>query len=107
DAVVLHDLARDAPGELDRVAVDALRVLAGAVVLRLERTSERTDGLAVGRLQQPPLPALELEQVPQVARVEQELLLRPLLPARAERQRVEPGRDALDDREELERAERL
>ena len=39
-------------GELHRVALHALRVLAGAGVLRLERGGERADGLAVGALEQ-------------------------------------------------------
>jgi len=61
----------------------------------------------IGVLQQAPLPALDLEQVTQVAGVEQQLLVCLPLPARAEGRCVEPGGDPLHDREQLQRAERL
>ena len=54
----------DAPGERDRIVLDALRVRARARVLRLERARERRDGLAVGVLEQHALAPLELEEVP-------------------------------------------
>src|SRR5204862_4894006 len=88
-------------------AVDALRVLAGAGVLRLERARERSHGFAVRALQQPPLPSLELEQVAEIARVEEELLVLVALAERPERRPVQATGEALDDREQLERAERL
>src|SRR5919204_5250587 len=80
---------------------------AGARVLRLQRGRERGHGLVVRALQEMPLPALDLEQVAQVARVEEQLLLRLALARGAERDPVEAAGEALDDREQLERAERL
>ena len=77
------------------------------VILRLERAGERGHGLVVGVLQQPPLAALELEQVTEIAGVEQQLLVRLSLAGGPERGRVQPGRHALDHGQQLERAERL
>ena len=46
---------------------------------RLERTRERRDRVAVGLLDERPLPPLDLEQLPEILRVEEDLLLgRPL-----------------------------
>ena len=73
----------------------------------LERARERGDGLAVGALEQPALAALELEQVPEVARVEDELLLVRAPVRRAERHADARAREPLDDAEQLERPERL
>src|SRR5438067_9190336 len=76
-------------------------------VFRLERARERGDGLSVGALEQNALAPLELEQVAQVTGVEQNLLVR-LPPLRCpERDAVETPGQALDDRKQLERAERL
>ncbi len=94
-------------GELGRVAVDALRVLAGACVLGIERTRQRAHGLAVRALEQAPLPALELQKVTQVAGVEEQLLIREAPSGRAVRGAVQSARQALDHCEQLERAERL
>jgi hypothetical protein len=58
-------------------------------------------------LEQAPLPTLELQQIAQVPRVEQELLAGPALPAGAERHGVDPDGEPLHDREQLQRAERL
>src|SRR5262245_30002008 len=74
DALVLGDLRRREAGKLERVAMDPLRVPPGARVLRLERARKRGDRLVIGLLEQAPLPALELEQVAQVACIEQQLL---------------------------------
>ena len=107
DAFVLADLGCGDLRELDRVAAHALRVLAGPVILRLERAGERGHRLVVGVLEQPPVAALELEQVAEIAGVEQQLLVRLSLAGGPERGRVQPGRHALDHRQQLERAERL
>src|SRR5207248_3986557 len=93
--------------ELDRVLLHPLRVGAGPDVLRLERARQGGDGLAVCVLEQHALAALELEEVAEVARVEEELLLRILLLPGSERDTVEPAREPFDDREELEWAKRL
>src|SRR5712691_9674762 len=78
-------------------------------VLRLECAGEGRNGLEVGTLEQLPLATLDLEQVPEVARVEQQLLLRSGGPplGRPERDAIETARETLRDGEELERAERL
>jgi hypothetical protein len=93
--------------QLRRVALHAARVGAGTRVLPLQRARERRDGLGVGRLEQSALPALELDQMPQVAGVEQELLLVRACESRSEAEAGMPGRDPFDDREQLERPERL
>jgi hypothetical protein len=72
-ARVLRELGIDAARELERIVLNPLRVRAGGDVLRFERGRERADGLAVGALEQPALGALELEQVPEVVRVEDQL----------------------------------
>jgi hypothetical protein len=82
-------------------------VLSRAGVLRLERGRERGHRLAVSALEQAPLPTLDLEQVPEVTGVEEELLLRLLLSAGPVRGAMQPAGEALDDRQQLERAERL
>ena len=69
----------DQPGtegarQLERVALDALRVGAGAGVLRFERARKRRDRLLQAFWRRT-LAALDLQQVPEVARVEKELLL--------------------------------
>ena len=66
--------------------------------------------LLVGVLEEDALPALDLEQVAEVARVEEELL--PLVhrgssPRAGGGTAARPPGEALDDVEELERAERL
>ena len=95
--------------ELERVALHALRVRAGARVLRLQGAGERGDGLAVGLLQAATRwRALDLEQVAQVARVQEQLLpFAADLLRRAERNAVEASREPLDHGEQLERAEGL
>jgi hypothetical protein len=80
---------------------------AGARVLRLERARKRRDRLLVGLLEEDSLPPLDLEEMPEVARVEEELLLGPLLLRRPERDAVQAARKTLDDRQQLEWAERL
>ena len=107
DALIVREGRSHDAGELGRVAVDALRVLAGACVLGIERTRQRAHGLAVRALEQAPLPALELQKVTQVAGVEEQLLIREALSGRAVRGAVQSARQALDHREQLERAERL
>ena len=96
-----------APRELDRVALHALGVRARARVLRLERARERDDGVVVRGVEKRALLTLDLDQVAQVARVEQELLLRLGGPRAPQRHAVRAAGETLDDAEELERAERL
>jgi len=79
----------------------------GADVLRLECGRERRDGVAVRALQQRALALLELEQATQVVCVEQQLLVARSARNRAQRALVCAAREALDSREQLERAERL
>jgi hypothetical protein len=95
--------------QLERVALDALRVGTGARVLRFERARKRRDRLLVGVLEEDALAALDLEQVPEVARVEKELLLvfDRALAAVGRRHRRKPAREPLHDVQELERAEGL
>ena len=78
-----------------------------AGVLRLERARKRSHRLRVRPLEQDALPALDLEQVTEVSGVELELLLDATRFARAKRERPEASGQPLDDREKLERAERL
>jgi hypothetical protein len=64
------------------------------------RARERAHRLPIGVLEHPPLGALDLEQVPEVARVEQELLLRALSARPRRRGRVvDPAGDALHHRQ--------
>src|SRR5262249_61149909 len=91
----------------DRIALHPLGVRPRPRVLRLERGGERGDGLVIGTLDQVTLAALDLEQMPEVARVEQELLLRLALLRRSERNPVQAAREPFHDRQQLERAERL
>ena len=107
DARIVEERRLDRLRQLDRVALDALRVRGGAEVLRLERAGERGHRLAVGPLQELPAAALDLEQAAQVVRVQQQLLVRLRRRAGAERPLVEPAGELLDDAEQLERAERL
>ena len=73
-ARVVDEVGAHRPRQLERVALHPLRVRARARVLGLERARERRDGLLVGVLEQDALAALDLEQVPEVAGVEEELL---------------------------------
>ena len=81
-----------------------------ARVLRLERAGERRHGLEIGALQQLALTALHFQHVPQIARIEEELLAGPaggvLLP-RSERNAEQSARKSFRNRKQLERAERL
>ena len=107
-ARVVDQVRADLAGQLERVALDALGVGPRARVLRLERARQRGDGLLVGVLQQRPLTPLDLKQVAEVARVEEELLLVSLpLGRERRRHRLEAAGQALDDVEELEWAEGL
>ena len=107
DARVHQELWLDRLRELDRVALYSLRVEAGAEVLGLERARERGDGLPVRPLQELLPAALDLEQAAQVVRVQQQLLVPGRGSRGPERPLVEAAGEALDDREQLERAERL
>src|SRR5436853_3447557 len=76
-------------------------------VLRFKRGRKCGNRLVVRALQQVALTSLDLEQMPQVARVQEQLLLRLAFLRGAERDPVEAAGEALDDGEQLERAERL
>ena len=91
----------------DGITLDSLRVRPRPRVLRLERARERRDGFLVGLLEEVSLSPLDLEQMSEVARVEQQLLTRVRASRRSVRHAVEPARQPLDDGEQLERAERL
>ena len=65
------------------------------------------DRLLVGRLDEESLASLELEEAPQVLRVEEELLLGPLVRHQPERPLRQAAGELLDRLEELERAEGL
>ena len=93
--------------ELEGVALDPLRVLAGTRILGAERGGERRDRFAVRALEQATLGALDLDQVPQVACVEDELLLVGARGGAAHGDTCARPRQALDDAEQLERAKRL
>src|SRR5947207_2557180 len=81
---------------------------AGADVLRLEGLGERADGRAVGVLEQAALRTLELDDPAEVSRVEEELRVVAAVEwDLGERIRAEPAREALDEAEQLQRAERL
>src|SRR3954466_8192715 len=79
----------------------------GAEVLRGEGAGERADRLLVGDLDQLPLAALELEQAAEVVGVEEQLLLGPLVGHQPEGPLEEAAGELLDERQEIERAERL
>ena len=105
---IVRELGVHRARELERVALHALRVRAGARVLRLQGAGERGDGLPVGLLNERALRALDLQQVAQVARVQEQLLpFAADLLRRAERNAVETSREPLDHGEQLERAEGL
>jgi hypothetical protein len=106
-AGVFHELAPERAGELDGVVLDALRVNGCPAVLGLERRRERGHRLSVALREQQALAALDLEEVPEIARVELELLGHALGARSAERDGVQPACQPLHDRQELERAERL
>ena len=96
-----------ARGELERVALHPLRVLARARVLRLQRRRERGHRLHVGALEQAALCSFDLEEMSKIACVEHELILfrAPRRPAH----RCSHGRagEPFDDADQLERPERL
>ena len=109
-APVAHDCSlADGLSESRRVALHALRVRASARVLRLQRTCERRDRLEVCALQELALGTLDPQHVPQVAGVEQQLLVRPLsaLLRGPEGNAQETARQSLRNGEQLERTERL
>src|SRR5207244_6693076 len=101
------DLRRHLAGELGGVAVNTLRMLGRTGVLRLERGRQGRHRLVIRVLEEPSVLPLELEQMPQVPRIEEQLLVRQALLTRAERRSVEASGEALDDGEELQRAEGL
>ena len=106
-ARILHQLGADRPGQLERVALHALGVGAGACVLGFEGARQSRDGFLVGVLDEEPLAALELEQVAQIAGLGRSCSW-PGRPRRVPgRHRLEPAGEPLDDVEKLQRAERL
>jgi hypothetical protein len=107
DARVVQQLGRAHACELDGVELHALRMGTRARVLRLERAGERGDCVVIRSVEQRPLLALDLEEMTEVARVQQELLLRVDASRRTERHAVHSAGEALDDRQQLERAEGL
>src|SRR6266536_1936423 len=108
-ALVAHNSLADGLSEGRRVALYALRVRAGARVLRLQRARERRDRLEIRALQELALAALDLEPVPQVSRVEQQVLVRaPSVLLRGPERNAQPAaRQSFRDGKQLERAERL
>src|SRR6266545_379433 len=92
--------------KLDRVALDPLRVCAGAHVLRLEGVCKSGHRLVIRALDERALAALDVEQPAEILRVEDELFLRRRA-LRAGRPLVEAACDPLDDVQQLERAKRL
>ncbi len=106
-ALVRGERRLDALGQGDRVALHPLRVCSRARVLCLERARERRHSLLVRLLDEEPLSPLDLEEVAEVAGVEDQLLAGVTLSGRTEGDAVEPARQALDDGEELEWAEGL
>ena len=74
EAGVVEQRGVDSLGERQRVVLDALGVLSGLRILRLERVRERGDGLAVGVLQRAALRPLDLDDPAEVARVDEQLL---------------------------------
>src|SRR5690349_13368445 len=76
-------------------------------ILCLERLREGPDRLLVRLLQQVALAALELEQAPQVVRVEEQLLLGPLVGHQREGALEQAAGELLDEAEQVERAEWL
>ena len=98
-----------APASTVRVTLDALRVRARPGVLRLQRARERRDGLEVRALQKLALPALDLQHVSQVSRVEQQRLIgapRTLL-RRPKGNAEQAACKSFRNSKQLERAERL
>ena len=96
-----------AVGELQCVALHPLRMLASAGVLRPQGARESGDRLLVRTLEQTTLRALDLDQVAQVARIQNELLFAGAT-LRAPHRRAGGGTsEALDDTEQLERPEGL
>jgi hypothetical protein len=85
--------------QLERVALHPLRVGSRARVLGLKRGRESSNRLVVGAFDQVALATLDLEQMPEIARVEQQLLLGLALLRRAERDSVQAARQTFDDRE--------
>ena len=93
--------------QLQGVPLHPLRVGSRARVLGLESSRESGDRLVVGVFDEMALAALDLEQMSEIARVEEQLLLRLALLRRAERDAVQASCKPLYDREQLQRAERL
>ena len=104
-ALVPGERGVDRPRQLHRVALNALRMRPRSRVLRLEGARKCCDGLPVGLLEQEPLATLELEELPEVARVEKKLLVDRPVVDRTRRRRFDSAREPLDDRQECERAE--
>src|SRR5262249_3819412 len=94
-------------GQLHRIALDALRVLARAGVLRLEGARECTDRLLVGALEKDALPALDLEQPAEILGVQRQLLVGLARTRDLQRPVGAAARETLDHAEQLERAEGL
>ena len=107
--IVGDSFLADGLRERSGVALHALRVRAGACVLALERARERRHRLQVRTLQQLPLSPFELEQMAEVAGVEEQLFLRAAgaFSRSTERHSVQAARQALGHGQQLERAERL
>ena len=63
-AAVVQQFRRDLVSKLERIALYALRVSAGAAVLGLERPRQRRHRFGVGALQKGALTPLELDQPP-------------------------------------------
>ena len=74
EARVVEQARVDELRERQRVMLDALRVAARARILRLECVGKRRDRLPVGMLQQATLPAFDLDDPAQVARIDEQLL---------------------------------
>ncbi len=99
----------DVRGERECVALHALRMCPRSGVFRFEGAGERGDGLHVRALQQLALSSLELQHVAQVARVQEQLFVRPgrALFRRAERHAVETAGQSFRNSQQFERTERL
>ncbi len=105
--IALELLHVDRGEQLDGVALDAMGVRARMRVLRLERGRKRGDRLEIRVLKELALAALDLEQMAQVARVQEHLLVRGARPLHASRGGTAAAGQPFDDREQVERAERL
>ena len=70
-----RELGIDCARQLERVALHALRMLPRPRVLRPERARERRHRLLVRALEQPALRPLDLDEMAEIAGVEDELLL--------------------------------